>query len=91
MQRTRSDDVNNINNVNKPNSTILKLSARSYKSANARAIEVLLKKNEISFDDMAYVLSALPQPKILEAISVIPEDHKFYLSLKVPGLQHKKD
>ena len=71
------DDVNNINNVNKPNSTILKLSARSYKSANARAIEVLLKRNEISFDDMAYVLSALPQPKNTRRISVIPEDHKF--------------
>jgi hypothetical protein len=55
----------------------LKLSARSYTTANSRAIEILQNRENVLCEDMAYVLGALPQPKNTRRISVIPERHNF--------------
>ena len=56
----------------------LKMSARSFVSANARAVEILHRKDrKISFQDMTYVLEALPQPKNTRRVGVIPDDQSF--------------
>ena len=56
----------------------LKMSARSFVSANARAVEILHRKDKkISFQDMTYVLEALPQPKNTRRVGVIPDDQNF--------------